>query len=67
MMLATSLLMAVFAATGFAQATIPAGYRAVYMTSMQDVKFVIVPKGRTAGNTLVVLVFPSCMNYFYRC
>jgi hypothetical protein len=65
-MLATSLLMAALAATGFAQATIPAGYRAVYMTSMQDVKFVIVPKARTAGNTLVVLVSQSGLAYCYR-
>jgi len=53
--------MAALAATGFSQATIPEGYRAVYITSMQDTKFVIVPKARTTGNTLVVLVSPPPM------
>lgn len=41
-----------FAATGLAQ--VPSGYRTVYITSKQDTKFVIVPKTRTNGSTLVV-------------
>ncbi|KAI6085314.1 carbohydrate-binding module family 13 protein [Hypoxylon rubiginosum] len=51
-MYATSLLVLAFAATGFAQA--PEGYKTVYVTSMVDTKFVLVPKTATAGSTLVV-------------
>ncbi|OAL43157.1 hypothetical protein IQ07DRAFT_304773 [Pyrenochaeta sp. DS3sAY3a] len=51
-MLATTLLALALAATGFAQ--VPEGYRKVYITSKQDTKFVIVPKTRTNGSTLVV-------------
>lgn len=53
-MYATSLLVLAFAATGFAQA--PEGYKTVYVTSMVDTKFVLVPKTATAGSTLVVYV-----------
>ncbi|KAF2651091.1 carbohydrate-binding module family 13 protein [Lophiostoma macrostomum CBS 122681] len=56
-MLATSLLFVALAATGFAQA--PAGYRTVYITSNVDTKFVVVPKGRTAGSTTVVQTLTS--------
>lgn len=59
-MLSTTLLALAFAATGIAQA--PEGYRTVYMTSMVDTKFVIMPKTRTAGSTLVVYVPNSHMN-----
>ncbi|KAI1351391.1 carbohydrate-binding module family 13 protein, partial [Xylaria sp. FL0043] len=52
-MLVTSLLLCAFAATGLAQAP-PEGYRTVYITSMVNTKFVVVPKARTAGSTLVV-------------
>jgi hypothetical protein len=41
-------------ATALAQVAVPAGYRKVYIASKQDMKFVIVPKTRTAGATLVV-------------
>ena len=51
-MLATTVIGLALAATGLAQA--PEGYRSVYITSKQDAKFVIVPKTRTAGATLVV-------------
>ncbi|KAI0525949.1 hypothetical protein F5B22DRAFT_633309 [Xylaria bambusicola] len=51
-MLVSSLLLCAFAATGLAQA--PEGYRAVYITSMVNTKFVVVPKARTSGSTLVV-------------
>ncbi|KAI0171965.1 carbohydrate-binding module family 13 protein [Hypoxylon sp. FL1284] len=51
-MYAASLLMLAFAATGFAQA--PEGYRTVYVTSMVNSKFVLVPKSPAAGSTLVV-------------
>ncbi|KAI1205941.1 carbohydrate-binding module family 13 protein [Annulohypoxylon truncatum] len=51
-MLATSFLMLAFAAAGFAQA--PEGYRTVYVTSMVDPKFVLVPMTATSGSTLVV-------------
>lgn len=53
-MYAASLIVLAFAATGFAQA--PEGYRTVYVTSMVDPKFVLVPKAATAGSTLVVYV-----------
>jgi hypothetical protein len=42
------------AATSLAQVAIPAGYRKVYITSKQDAKYVVVPKTRTNGSTLVV-------------
>lgn len=51
-MLATTLLALTLAATGLAQ--VPDGYRKVYITSKQDAKFVVVPKTRTNGSTLVV-------------
>ncbi|KAI0003895.1 carbohydrate-binding module family 13 protein [Xylariaceae sp. FL0662B] len=51
-MLATSFLILTFAAAGFAQA--PEGYRTVYITSMVDSKFVLVPTSATSGSTLVV-------------
>jgi hypothetical protein len=35
-------------------AAVPEGYRTVYITSKQDTKYVVVPKTRTAGATLVV-------------
>lgn len=53
-MLFTTLTALALAATGLAQVAAPAGYRKVYITSKQDVKFVIVPKTRTNGSTLVV-------------
>jgi hypothetical protein len=42
------------AATGLAQVAVPEGYRRVYITSKQDNKFVVVPKTRVNGSTLVV-------------
>ncbi|KAF2190660.1 carbohydrate-binding module family 13 protein [Zopfia rhizophila CBS 207.26] len=51
-MLAASFLMFALAATGFAQ--VPAGYRKVYITSLVDSKFVIVPKSPKNGSTIVV-------------
>ncbi|TGJ84149.1 hypothetical protein E0Z10_g4617 [Xylaria hypoxylon] len=51
-MLVTSVLLCAFAATGLAQA--PEGYRSVYITSMVDAKFVVVPKARSSGSTLVI-------------
>ena len=51
-MLTTTLLAFALAATGLAQA--PAGYRTVYIASKQDTKFVVVPKARSEGSTLVV-------------
>lgn len=59
MMLTSSLFVLALAATGFAQVntTLPAGYRKVYLTSLQDKKFVIVPKTPVKiGTTLVVYV-----------
>jgi hypothetical protein len=53
-MLATTFIFVALAATGLAAP--PEGYRTVYITSKQDTKFVIVPKARTAGSTLVVYV-----------
>ncbi|KAI0117664.1 hypothetical protein GGR51DRAFT_554944 [Nemania sp. FL0031] len=50
----TSFLLCAFATAGFAQAQAPEGYRAVYITSMVNTKFVVVPKARTSGSTLVV-------------
>lgn len=54
-MLLSSLLVCAFATAGLAQAP-PEGYRAVYITSMVNTKFVVVPKARTSGSTLVVFV-----------
>jgi hypothetical protein len=51
-MLIISLLSLVFAATGMA--SVPEGYRTVYITSKQDAKYVIVSKTRVAGATMVV-------------
>jgi hypothetical protein len=60
-MLGSSLLVLAFAAAGFAQTTAPAGYRTVYLTSMVNAKFVIVPKGTPvkAGTTIVVQTLTS--------
>jgi hypothetical protein len=51
-MLATTLIALALTAIGLSQA--PEGYRAVYITSAQDTKFVVVPKAQAAGATLVV-------------
>ncbi|KAJ4377306.1 hypothetical protein N0V83_000130 [Neocucurbitaria cava] len=56
-MLATTIIALALAATGLAQ--VPEGYRSVYMTSKQDAKFVVVPKSRAAGATLVVQTLTS--------
>ena len=53
-MLSSSLLVLAFAAAGFAQA--PAGYKTVYITSLVNAKFVVVPKASTAGSGIVVFV-----------
>jgi hypothetical protein len=53
-MLFTTLTTLALAATGLAQATVPEGYCTVYITSKQDTKYVIVPKTRANGSTLVV-------------
>lgn len=53
-MLTTPLVALSLAATAFAQGTIPADYRKVYITSMVDTKFVVVPKAATTGSTTVV-------------
>jgi hypothetical protein len=51
-MLAITLLSLALAVIGMA--AVPEGYRTVYITSKQDAKYVVVPKTRTAGATLVV-------------
>ncbi|GAB1309812.1 Ricin B lectin domain-containing protein [Madurella fahalii] len=48
-----SILLLALAATGISQ-EIPEGYRKVYITSMVNTKFAVVPKSRTAGSTTVV-------------
>jgi hypothetical protein len=53
-MLATSIIALTLAATGIAQTKVPAGYRKVYMTSMVDAKYVVVPKSAANGQTTVV-------------
>lgn len=53
-MLLTTITTLTLAATGLAQVAIPEGYRRVYITSKQDTKYVVVPKARTNGTTLVV-------------
>ena len=55
-MLATSVLALALAATGFAQVTVPEGYKTVYLATMVNQKFVIVPKAAQNGSTIVVLV-----------
>ncbi|KAH7413807.1 ricin B lectin domain-containing protein [Phaeosphaeria sp. MPI-PUGE-AT-0046c] len=57
-MLFTTLTTLALAATAIAQA-VPEGYRRVYITSKQDTKYVIVPKTRTNGSTLVVQTITS--------
>ncbi|KAH8667929.1 hypothetical protein BGZ60DRAFT_528273 [Tricladium varicosporioides] len=58
-MLTSSILALALAASGLA-VDIPAGYRAVYITSMVDKKFVVVPKTPVkAGSTLVVQTLTS--------
>ncbi|KUJ12156.1 uncharacterized protein LY89DRAFT_709989 [Mollisia scopiformis] len=56
-MLATTVVMLALAACGFAQA--PAGYKTVYLTSMVDKTFAIVPKAAKAGSTTVVQTLDS--------
>ncbi|EMD92194.1 hypothetical protein COCC4DRAFT_57750 [Bipolaris maydis ATCC 48331] len=51
-MLSTIILGFALVTTSLAQA--PEGHRTVYITSAQDGKFVVVPKSRTAGASLVV-------------
>lgn len=53
-MLMTPLIALGLAVTAVAQGTIPADYRKVYITSMVDTKFVVVPKAATSGSTTVV-------------
>ncbi|KAE8449075.1 hypothetical protein EG329_008663 [Mollisiaceae sp. DMI_Dod_QoI] len=55
-MLAPLVVLLALAASGFArpQTSVPAGYRAVYLTSKVDSKFVIVPKTATTGAAIVV-------------
>lgn len=53
-MLGTSVVLLALAAVGLAQ--VPEGYRAVYITSNVDPKFVIVAKARTTGSTTIVYV-----------
>ncbi|KAI1866710.1 uncharacterized protein JN550_007563 [Neoarthrinium moseri] len=56
-MLLVTFLISAFAATGLAQA--PTGYRTVYITSMVDTKFVVVPKSATSGSAIVVQTLTS--------
>jgi hypothetical protein len=44
----------ILAVTSLAQIAVPEGYRRVYITSKQDTKYVVVPKTRANGTTLVV-------------
>ena len=53
-MLLTFITTLTLAVTGLAQIAVPEGYRRVYITSKQDIKYVVVPKTRTNGTTLVV-------------
>jgi hypothetical protein len=59
-MLATSILVLALAAVGMAE--VPAGYKTVYLTSMVDPKYVIVPKAAKNGSTTVVFVLSSNPN-----
>lgn len=43
------------AACGFAQITAPEGYRTVYITSMVDKKYVVVPKTPVKNGTTIVV------------
>jgi len=56
-MLATSFVMLALAAGGLAQA--PAGYKTVYISSLVNAKFVVVPKAATSGSGVVVFVSPQ--------
>ena len=64
-MVATSAIVLALAATvfGLPQTTAPAGYKTVYITSMVNAKFVMVPKAPpAAGSTMVVYVLPFPRN-----
>ena len=65
-MLSTSLLLVALATLGLAAPPAPpAGYKTVYITSLQDTKFVITPKASKNGSTTVVFVpFVSPPNNF---
>lgn len=52
-MATAALLILALAATGLAQEA-PEGYRTVYITSMVDPTYVIVPTSATSGSTVVV-------------
>ena len=54
MMFASVLFLCALAATGGVTQAPPEGYRAVYITSMVNTKFIVVPKARTSGSALVV-------------
>jgi hypothetical protein len=56
-MLASSVF-SVFALTATALADVPAGYKAVYLTSKVDTRLTIVPKAATAGSIIQVFVPP---------
>ena len=62
-MLAPAFLALAFAATAFAQGSpiIPAGYHAVYITSLAKSTLAIAPKTVAYGSTLVVFV-ATCMS-----
>lgn len=51
----SSILALTFAACGLAQITAPEGYRTVYITSMVDRKYVVVPKTPVKNGTTVVV------------
>jgi hypothetical protein len=55
-MLTPTFLAFALAATGFAQTVAPEGYRTVYISSMVDTKYVVVPSARSAGANIVVYV-----------
>jgi hypothetical protein len=55
-MFSTPILALGLAVTALAQGAIPAGYRKVYITSMVDPKFTVVPKAATNGSTTVMYV-----------
>ena len=53
-MLTSSIFMFALAATCLAD--VPAGYKKVYITSLVDKTFAVVPKSAKTGSTVVVLV-----------
>ena len=59
----TSVILFALAAKGLAQTVAPEGYRTVYITSMVDAKYVVVPKAPVKNGTTVVVFVLHILDY----